>query len=178
LPVFSLLLDGIQFCGSAQEEPAGQQQFPEQVGYSAPLAPRTCKQPYIAQGIQIDLYTKSTNVFVPKPIQNLTKIRVSLPTNSVELSPFVRMDTDEIAPTTVVRAQDQTMPPKQRECLKNVALLKFRAIAANNHDFLIAESHQGIDRVLKPLSEGSSALEVNLEGRTGWAISPERREEM
>lgn len=161
MPVFSLILDQIYFPDSAQEERVGQQESPEHLGHNAPGAPRTREQPYVAQGIQIDLHTKPANVLAPEPIQNLTKIRVLLPANSVELSPVVRMDCDEIAPSSMVRAQDQSMLTKQVERMNDVARGKVRAVTTDNHDFLISHPRQIFDRVHQPLAERSPLLPMN-----------------
>jgi hypothetical protein len=103
LPKFSLILDGTNFGYSARKELAVQRQFPEQFGDKAPWVLRMCEQPHIAQRIQIDLYTKSTNVLVPEPIQNLTKICIPLPADSIEHFPVGCTNTNQIASTSVVR---------------------------------------------------------------------------
>ena len=101
---------------------------------------------------------------VAKSIKNLTKIRVSLPTDSVELSAVVRMDCDEIASSSVVRAQNRAMPLKQFESLRDVAFVEIRAVTADNHDFLVTDPCQIFDRVFQPGSERCSLLVVNLAG--------------
>src|SRR6266851_4511136 len=70
------------------------------------------------------------------------------------------------------------MLSEQREGVADVALSEFWAVAADDHDFLVAESRQGFHRVFQPLPKRRSLLKMNLEGRRTWAMAPARREEM
>ncbi len=56
------------------------------------------------------------------------------------------------------------MLSEQREGLLNVVLPQFRAIAAHNHNFLVAESRQGFDCIFQPLTERASLLKVHANG--------------
>lgn len=106
------------------------------------------------------------------------EVGLPLPLNSSEFCTVADMNSCQVAAPAMIGPEYEGVLLQLVKGSVDLRGLKIRAVTPYNDDFLITEPRQGFARILQPLVERTSRLEVNPRGRREWAIKPAGREEV
>jgi hypothetical protein len=128
------------------------------------VPPEACgfgQESNIAQCVQIDLDRQLPAVLETETAQQFVEIGVALPLDAAQAPAIFKVEPDEIAPAPMIGTENQLASFESRKCLLDILGPEIRTIATHDNNLGVAEIGQSLDRVLKPLSEGTSPLAMH-----------------